>query len=75
MEKMLGTLKSKAAALAAVTASALLATPAFAQTADMDVSGVTTFITAAGVAVGTIGAAVLVVIFGAKAWKWVRSAG
>jgi len=56
-------------ALLLVTAGA-----ASAQTA-IDVSSITTILTAVGVAVATVGAAVLVVVYGAKAYKWIRSAG
>lgn len=41
---------------------------------DMDVTSVTTTITAVGVSVALIGAAVLSVKIGAKAWKWLSAA-
>lgn len=44
-------------------------------TSAIDVSTITTLITAAGVAVATIGVAVLAVHYGAKVYKWIRSAG
>ncbi len=40
----------------------------------MDVTSVTDAISAAGVAAATVGAAVLVVIVGIRAYKWLRSA-
>lgn len=69
---MFNRLKAKAAAAVTGLASVFGAGSAMAA---MDVTSVTTAITDAGVAVATIGAAVLIIIFGAKAWKWVRSAG
>lgn len=56
-------------ALALGGAAAAQTTPA------IDVSTITTDITNAGVAVATIGIAVLGVHFGAKVYKWIRSAG
>lgn len=40
----------------------------------VDVTTVTTAITAAGVAIATVGAAVLVIKVGGKVWKWVTGA-
>jgi len=52
-----------------------LAGAASAQTSGIDVSSITTLLTSVGVAIGTIGVAVLAVVYGAKAYKWIRSAG
>lgn len=57
----------KLAALAAATA-------ATTANAAIDVSGVTTEISATLVPIGLIGAGVLLVIVGIKAFKWVRGA-
>jgi len=40
----------------------------------MDTTAIETAITAAGTAAGTIGAAVLVMLVGIRAYKWVRKA-
>ena len=40
----------------------------------MDVSSVTTALTAAGTAVATVGAAALIVYVGARVWKFIRAA-
>ncbi len=48
---------------------------ASAQTAAVDVSGVTSAISAASTAGATIGLAVLVMYFGLKLYKWVKQAG
>jgi hypothetical protein len=75
MKKLFDAARSKLAAAGAVVGSAFVASSAFAQAGAIDVSAITTTLTAVGVAVATIGAGVLVVIFGAKAYKWIRSAG
>jgi hypothetical protein len=46
-----------------------------ASAADIDVTSITTILTSVGVAVGLIGLAVLGVKYGAKAYKWISSAG
>lgn len=46
----------------------------FAASAAIDVTAVTAATTDAGTAVATIGAAVLVVYVGIKAYKWIRGA-
>ena len=61
-----------ASALVAVGA---MAGAASAQTAAIDVSSVTASISAAATAGATIGLAVLVMYFGLKLYKWVKTAG
>lgn len=64
--------KQFAKAVAIVSTTAL---PAVAMAADaMDMTAITDQVKAAGVAVGTVGAAVLLVMVGMKVWKWVRGA-
>ena len=53
---------------------AALASAATASQAAIDVSGVTSEISATLVPIGLIGAGVLLVIVGIKAFKWVRGA-
>ena len=53
----------------------VLSGAASAQTAAVDVSGVTSAISAASTAGATIGLAVLVMYFGLKLYKWVKQAG
>jgi len=55
-------------------ASGVLAASGAACAEGVDVSSVTTSITAAGVAIGTVGAAVLVMYVGGKVYKWIRGA-
>lgn len=62
-------LKKIAGVLVAVSVSA----PVFAA-GDLDMTPVTDKLTAAGVAVGIVGAAVLVVWVGVKAYKFVKAA-
>lgn len=64
---------NKLAAGAAVGSTAFVATSASAFA--IDVSSVTTVLTDVGTAIGVIGLAVLAVVYGAKAYKWIRSAG
>jgi small-conductance mechanosensitive channel len=53
----------------------VLATAAGAARADgVDVTSVTTAITAAGVAIGTVGAAYLAMRVGGKVFKWIQTA-
>lgn len=61
--------------LAAGLSAAAAAAGASAQATAIDVSSITDVCTAAGVAVATIGLAVLAVHYGAKVYKWIRSAG
>jgi len=65
-------LRTKLAGAAGLVATAGAAS---AQSTGIDVSSITTVITQAGVAVATIGLAVLAVHYGAKVYKWIRSAG
>lgn len=65
-------LRTKLAGAAGLVATAGAAA---AQTASVDVSSITAVITAAGVAVATIGLAVLAVHYGAKVYRWIRQAG
>lgn len=65
-------LKTKTAALVAVPAAALVASPAFAQA--VDVSGVTAAIDGAAAPIAAIGGAVLLILVGIKVYKWVRRA-
>lgn len=75
MDKLRVLFHKGATKLGAVMGLALVAGASMAQAAPIDVTGVTDTLTAVGVAVATIGVAVLSVIFGAKAYKWIRSAG
>ena len=59
----------------ALVAAGSLAGVASAQTAAIDVSSVTASISAAATAGATIGLAVLVMYFGLKLYKWVKTAG
>ena len=74
---MLSTIKARMNKTCAMLAGALLSVTAGAVSAQttIDVSSITTILTSVGVAVATVGAAVLVVVYGAKAYKWIRSAG
>ena len=65
-------LNLKAITTALVAACAFVALPSMA--AAIDVTEVTTAMTDAGGAVGTIGAGSLVVSVGVKVWKWVARA-
>lgn len=69
--KLLGFLKSKSAAAAAGLSALAFAGSSFAA---IDVTSVTTALTDAGTAVATVGAAVLVVIVGVAAYKYIRRA-
>ncbi|MHB1271516.1 MAG: major capsid protein [Rhodanobacter sp.] len=64
---------SKLAGVGAVVGLGAVATSASAFV--IDVTSITTLLTDVGVAVATIGLAVLAVVYGAKAYKWIRSAG
>lgn len=66
-------MKKQFAKIAAIVSTTAL--PAAAMAADaMDMTAITDQVKAAGVAVGTVGAAVLLVMVGMKVWKWVRGA-
>jgi uncharacterized membrane protein YgaE (UPF0421/DUF939 family) len=65
----------KKTAVALGSGLAMVSSVSMAAAGDFDVSAVTTMLTTVGVGVATIGAAVLIVKFGAKAWKWLSSAG
>lgn len=58
----------------ALVALALLAASTASHAAAIDVVAVVTFIAAQAVPVGLIGAAVLLLVVGIKAFKWVRRA-
>lgn len=62
-------------AAAAVVGAGSVAGGAMAQTTGVDVSSITTVITAAGVAAATIGLAILAMHYGIKMYKWIRGAG
>jgi len=66
MKKLFNVKTAVAGALATVAIGANAAAP--------DVSGVVTSIGEAATPIAAIGGAVLVVIVGAKLWKWIRSA-
>lgn len=71
-ERLNKAVKSKVAALIAVAAAGAAATaPAHAA---IDVAGVVTEINGTLTPIGTIGAAVLLVVVGIAAFKWVRRA-
>jgi hypothetical protein len=61
----------KLAVLGGSIGSGLVALPA---SAALDITAVTSAVTEAATAVGTIGAAVLVLMVGAKVYKWIRAA-
>lgn len=62
-------------AAAAVVGAFGVAGGAMAQTASVDVSGITAVITEAGTAAGTIGLAILAMHYGIKLYRWIRQAG
>lgn len=66
--KCYGVTVGGALSMLAFNASAMVAAP-------IDVSSITDILTAVGIAVGLIGLAVLGVKYGAKAYKWISSAG
>lgn len=53
----------------------VLAMPAFAFAAPVDVAAVVTDIGAQAVPIGLVGAAVLIIIYAAKAFGWIKRAG
>ncbi|MDP4076908.1 major capsid protein [Acidovorax sp. A1169] len=61
-------------ALQAIVASALLAAATASQAAAVDVASVVTDIAAQAAPIGLIGAAVLLIYVGVKAFQWVRKA-
>lgn len=67
-------LNRETARIAAVAAGASLALMGNANAAAIDVGDVVTDIAAQAVPIGLIGAAVLLLIVGIKAFKWVRQA-
>lgn len=69
--KMLQLLQGKSVAIVAGLSAAMFAGSSFAA---IDVTSVTTALTDAGTAVATVGAAVLVVIVGVAAYKYIRRA-
>jgi len=62
-------------AAVAVASTALVAGSCFAQATPIDVSSVTDVMSAAGVAVATIGTAGLSLYYGIKLYKWLKGAG
>lgn len=69
VKQFFGSVKNQAAA--AGVGALVLASSA---RADIDTSGVTSALTEAGTAAGLVGAAVLIVLVGIKAFKYIRSA-
>lgn len=64
----------KSLALRGAAVAGLVATASAANAAAVDVAGVVTDITAQAAPIGLIGAAVLLIYVGVKAFKWVRGA-
>jgi hypothetical protein len=75
MEKLKQLFRNAKANALIVAGSAGVLGTSLAHADDFDVTSITTMLTSVGAAVATIGAAVIVVKFGAKAWKWITSAG
>jgi uncharacterized membrane protein len=68
-------LRSNLAAVVALAATALASVPAMAQsTGAVDVTSVVSTIAAQATPIASIGGAVLAIIVGIKAFKWVRRA-
>lgn len=75
MKKFLTALRGKLLAVAGVGTAAVVAAPAFAQSAGgVDVTSVVSAINGAAAPIAEIGAAVLIVMVGIKVYKWVRRA-
>lgn len=75
MEKLRGLFRGVGSKVALAVGGISAAGMSMAQATPIDVTNITDTLTAVGVAVATIGAAVLAVKFGARAYKWIASAG
>jgi hypothetical protein len=69
-----GLIMGKSLALRGVAVAGLVAATSAANAAAVDVAGVVTDIGAQAAPIGLIGAAVLLIYVGVKAFKWVRGA-